>query len=704
VISKLFKSHRRTPVSDIRGPKSEKELLESIRRNRSIKAGQAAKFMSSRDKFSLPKTSPSFPKRRRLVFLFIALVFLGLGIFVFVNIYAFQSEIISSVKKNFGNFQALASKFKFGNPNNDLNLNSISQINLAKNKPFGTDALAKIWPVLKNSLQTYESFQAITANGLNLFNESGQFINNLPDLIFKRQGSELISRLESINRLLGKIRSNNSELAAISNSLSNLSEIDSDFQIPFNLDVEKLYKLSGAILGWLKKSGDHHLLVLLENPSEMRPTGGFVGSYADLVIGGGAIKSIDIHDVNDVDNESDQKIIPPKPIQVIATRFKVADANWFFDFPTSAQKIIQFSEASNLYKKSDITFDGVIAVSGYAINDLLEITGPIVVEIPSDNGSKSKKLTLDNKNFLEEIQRQVQVDRSVGDSYPKKIIQAVTPLLFSKLASLDEAGKQKLFSKFGEWLVDKDLVVYFKDPIIENFLSDFNVSGKIYETPSNFSGDYLAVVNANLGGGKSDLFISQNINLQSQINEDGTISNHLFITREHKGNLASDWWYKVPNQSYIRVFTPIGAQLENFSGGLEKNIKKRTDYSKGSYVSDPTVQEIESTKQEFLNYPDLTGFTENEKNTFATWVKTDPGRKSDLSLSYTERLPAVPKSGSTYRFVFEKQSGVNGDYKFQLSAPIGFRWKENRLPIYEFESKNPPGRLIVDLTFEKITP
>ncbi len=619
---------------------------------------------------------------------------------MFVNIYAFQSEIISNAKKNFGNFQALASKFKFGNPNNDFNLNSLDQTNLSKDKPFGTDALAKIWPVLKNSLQTYKSFQAITSNGLKLFNESGQFVNNLPNFIFKRQGSELISRLESINQLLGKIRNNNSELAAISNSFKNLSKIDSDLQIPFNLDIEKLYKFSGAILSWLKGSGDRHLLVLFQNPSEMRPTGGFIGSYADLVVSNGAIKSIDIHDVNDVDNEFDQKIIPPKPVQAIATRFKVADANWFFDFPASAQKIVQFSEDSNLYKKSGTTFDGVIAVSGYAISDLLDITGPITVEV-LDANNKNKKLVLDSKNFLEEIQRQVQTSRSTGDSYPKKIIQAITPSLFGKLASLDEANKQKLFSKFGEWLNDKELLVYFKDPIIENFLSDFNVSGKIYETPSAFSGDYLAVVSANLGGGKSDLFINQNINLQSQINEDGTISNRLLITREHKGNLASDWWYKVSNQSYIRVFTPIGSQLENFSGGFEKVITKR-DYSKGGYVSDPTVQKIESTKQSFLNYPDLLGFTESEKNTFAAWVKTDSGKKSDLSLSYTERLPVAPKSGSTYRFVFEKQSGVNGDYKFQLSAPIGFRWKENGLPIYEFESKNPPGRLIVDLTFEKI--
>ena len=49
-----------------------------------------------------------------------------------------------------------------------------------------------------------------------------------------------------------------------------------------------------------------------------------------------------------------QKIVPPVPLQLEETAFRPADANWFFDFPTSASETISMFEQSGLYAKHDV--------------------------------------------------------------------------------------------------------------------------------------------------------------------------------------------------------------------------------------------------------------------------------------------------------------------------------------------------------------
>jgi hypothetical protein len=60
-----------------------------------------------------------------------------------------------------------------------------------------------------------------------------------------------------------------------------------------------------------------------------------------------------------------------------------------------------------------------------------------------------------------------------------------------------------------------------------------------------------------------------------------------------------------------------------------------------------------------------------------------------------------PYPGQKYEFVFEKQPGSRGKYSFELNAPLGYRWKENQLPTFEYDTEDPPGRLEIVLTLEK---
>ena len=141
-----------------------------------------------------------------------------------------------------------------------------------------------------------------------------------------------------------------------------------------------------------------------------------MGSYADITMNNGRIKDINVDDIYRPDKFLALKIIPPKQLQGMTGTWGARDANWFFNFPDSAKKIMQFIEESSVYKNPGIKFQGVIAVNIKVIQDILRATGPI--ELPE------YKLTLDNKNFLNEVQYQVEAGRDkIPGQNPKKILK-----------------------------------------------------------------------------------------------------------------------------------------------------------------------------------------------------------------------------------------------------------------------------------------
>lgn len=692
-------------MSIFSGRNNSKKVVDVVRPSFKEEASQKRSFFF-RKKFpvagpNLIKTHPSkFPvlKKKKLgfglVFAIIAFCVIGVTLVSF-ELYNFRREVVRALEEDISNLSSRASDFKiFGNdPEVQKLFDSASKFDLENPiKILGT----KVWPLLKNSVGAYDDFQSLTSELFLLMDKAEFLVDHLFEFALKQKGNELIKELEEVKKISTSIIDKNSKLATRASGLKEIAPLGLDFYLPFQSSLARYDQFLTSFLAWLKAPVDHHLFVMILNPSEIRPSGGFLGSYADLVISGGHIKSIDVHDINDLDRAIDLKIIPPEPIQVIATKWKTADANWFFDFPSSAKRILQFAESSSLYnqKQAKVSFDGSIAITGNIIEDILKITGPL--KIPDTD------LVITSENFLLEIQEEIQTARENQSTYPKEILKEITPLIFEKLTALDDLNKKKLFSSIGDWISKKDLMIYFKDQEFQNFLSQLNLAGEVYPLPQNFIGNYLAVVNSNIGGNKTDLFINQKVNLVSQIEEEGIVKNHLTISREHGGNKSKYWWHKTPNQNYLQVFTLKDASLENASGGIVKKITQKINYKNSGYLNDPLVVEIESTKKDFLHYPEIKSFQSFGKNIFSTWTKTDAGKKTNIVFDYIDRLSVPLRNGSVYQFIFEKQAGSKGEYNFELHAPVGFVFRENKLPVYEYKTTDPPARVILNLTLEKL--
>jgi hypothetical protein len=508
--------------------------------------------------------------------------------------------------------------------------------------------------------------------------------------------TDLIARLTDIRNTLASIDDDSNQLSGILSLIGQSSMVgNGDFYLPLKARVGGAKTFLDSFIPWLASSSPHHILVIFQNPSEMRPGGGFLGSYADVTIASGSIQNVEVRDVADVDANFPLKLIPPKPLQLEVKNFRPADANWFFDFPTSASKTIQLFEASKLYDST--TFDGVIAVSPQVVSDLLSVTGPVTVA--------STTFTADN--LLVQIQNLVQKGQAKQDqtqlsTYPKAVLGELSGAIFRQIASSTDDQRQQLLASALDWFTNRDVMAYFKDPAFENFAAAYGAAGDVYQLPQNFNGDYLALVDTNINGDKSDLYISQKVALVAQIGADGTITDMLTISRKHNGNTSPYWWYQTTNQDYLQVFVPGGSALVNETGGLVKKIAAPINYVKNGYTTDPLVGAIESSTQPFLLYPAVTSHEESGKEVFATWTMTPKGKTTTVQFEYTHRAYAAPADGVHYQFIFEKQAGSKRSYDFEIDAPLGYVFAENGIATYDYTSDNPPGRLVIDLTLEKL--
>jgi hypothetical protein len=541
----------------------------------------------------------------------------------------------------------------------------------------GGGAVSAFMDVTKQFTGLSQEFAALESDGFQLFHGGG---------------ADVIADLTTLRGTLAAIDADSSKLSPILSSLG--GGVNSNAYLALTAQSKGAQKFLDAFIPWISSGVPHHVLIMLQNPSEIRPTGGFLGSYADVTIASGTIVGISVHDVADVDAAFTRNVIPPKPLQLEVSRWRPADANWFFDFPTSASETLAFFNQSSLYATGTPYFDTAIAVSSDVVGDLLKVAGPTTVS--------STKTTFTSDNFLIQIQKIVQAGQASSATYPKQVLRDLMSELSAKLASPSDTDKKELIDMASNWITEKDVVAYSSDSTIENFLEAYGAAGDVYESPQNFNGDYLAVVDANVNGEKSDLYVSEKINWTSQIGADGTFTDNLSIGRKHAGNTSPYRWYRAQNQVYLQAFVLGGSLLTNESGGLQKTIYPKVNYAARGYSTDPLVAAIESSTQAFFGYPAVTEHEEDGKEVFATWSTVSAGTSAELVFDYTHRAFVPPAPGVAYQFVFEKQAGTNRSYSFEVDAPLGYQFAETGLPSWTYQADDLPGRMIVDLTLEKI--
>ncbi|MEF3691668.1 MAG: DUF4012 domain-containing protein [Candidatus Moraniibacteriota bacterium] len=467
--------------------------------------------------------------------------------------------------------------------------------------------------------------------------------------------------LSEIRGYLNEAQNNLDKVKIEDLPLENQSEIASlKAKLPVINDlVKNFFDNSHIVADFLGANGARKYLFLFQNNQEMRPTGGFIGSYGVLDIdGSGRIRNFFIDGIFNPDGQLLDKVVPPKPIQKISVAWSLHDSNWFPDFPLSAQKAMLFYE-----KTGGPTVDGVITLTPTVIQKLFDITGPI--EMPEYG------VTLTKENFIQNIQYEVEVDYDKEENRPKKILSDLAPIILDRISQTKDAGTiLATMDILNEALKEKHILLYFTNEELQSIISSLGWSGEVLAA----NDDYLSVINTNINGFKTDGVVEEKIFHEVKIHSNGEIIDTVSINRKHLGGKTDyEWWNKV-NADYMRVYVPEGAELLAVEGQTREINEDVVDYQSLNYEFDPDVKNEEVA----MKIDSRTGtriYNERGKTVFANWVYVSP--QEEVTIKYRYKLPFKYDGDiKSYSFMAQKQSGSPGS-KFELSVKYPKGWSLN---------------------------
>ncbi len=520
--------------------------------------------------------------------------------------------------------------------------------------------------VLPTTRSAYRSANALVTSGEKLSYAAGLFALALDDIENVTSNEPivkldiLITYLEQMLPLLTDANNNllNVDIAQVPAAYQDqFSQISTELPA-FVASLSDFLRFSQTIETLLGANDPMRYLVLFQNDTEIRPTGGFIGSFAEITINHGAIENISIPGGGSYDLQGTLSafVEAPAPLQLINARFEFQDGNWFPDFPTSAKKLLWFYDASN-----GPTVDGVIALNASYMAEMLALLGSI------DMPEYDRTITSDN--FLLETQKIVELECDREENKPKQFIADLAPKLLDKIEEASTETFLDVLEKVGEGFTEKEIQVYVKNPKLMHMITELGYDGAIKQT----AGDYLMIIDANIGGGKTDGTIRESVALDIHIQNDGSFENTLTITREHPG-AKGDLFSGVNNVDYLRVYVPEGATLLSATGDFTPPDDSLFEKSDLDLEFDPDLQQIQTAvSKDTTSGTDIS--QEFGKTVFGNWIQTKPGATSTVQFKY--RLPfslqeekpeglwnkltewAQGKKHLTYTMLLQKQSGAN---------------------------------------------
>jgi len=369
-------------------------------------------------------------------------------------------------------------------------------------------------------------------------------------------------------------------------------------------------------------------LVLQQNNNEIRPTGGFIGSYLTLELDKGVLKNLQTHDVYDIPNEAKNIVSPPDELSGFIDNWTFRDSNFSPDFSLSARKAIWF-----LQKAGQPRIDIVVSINQSSLKDFLQITGPI--EVPGF-------ATLDAENYNLILTYAIESKLS-GAQDPKMILKSFVPLFMEKIFKPENLTK--IGGVFLKDLRKKDLMFYAREKDLQALFEKLNVAGRNHNLSEK--DDYVSVVHASIGGNKSDYLMEEKIEHSSQVSKDGEIIDELIVSRKHlwDDTLIEDW---------LKILAPLGVKEINPSiidvmGRGRNRMATRIFIPKDAELIESNIENAVMKYDEDL-----------DKNYLSFVFEVEPGQEKVANFKY--KLPFVLnlKNGDTYNLIAEKQPGSYG--------------------------------------------
>ncbi|MFH1286152.1 MAG: DUF4012 domain-containing protein [Candidatus Magasanikbacteria bacterium] len=370
-------------------------------------------------------------------------------------------------------------------------------------------------------------------------------------------------------------------------------------------------------------------LVLFLNNTEMRPGGGFIGSYAVVRVNKGQTEILKVDGTENLDAGAPGtwKVVPPEPIteHLGIDRWYFRDSNWSPDFVESAKKALEFYKAEGGVAAGEI--DTVIALTPTALERIMEITGSFTIE----------GIYLTPETVTEKLEYEVEygyVNRGIEKKDRKVIIKTFFLELLAHARDTLFDNLENYVVVFDELIEERHLMVYSTDTALQKAADEQNMSGRQYTG----AGDYLMWVDANMAALKTDHAMKRHLTYtitRRPASDEGEKDYYMAAANMEYTNTGSFDWRTTRYRTYARIFVPEDAELVSTIGAMKV----------GDLGEEPVVGQG----------------IENGKKWFGAFISIEPGETKTLQFIYrlSPKVQREIEKGSYTLFV-QKQLGTIG--------------------------------------------
>lgn len=402
-------------------------------------------------------------------------------------------------------------------------------------------------------------------------------------------------------------------------------------------------------------------LLLAQNEHELRATGGFISSVALLRVSNGKIVEFRFSDSYAVDDLTQPHLNAPEVLEryMLSQIWLLRDANWYADFPTSAEV------ARDLYQLDQgVAVDGVVAADLTAVRSLVRALEPIQLEGYDQEVSGGNVLALMQKHWASPAG-----EGQTGDWWAHRkdfmgdLLGAMMGRLETDVGSVDLG---RLMEAVRRGLGEKHVLVYVIDPTVGEIMRRNGWDGTLATT----EGDFLMVVDTNMGFNKVNPNVETAVEYQVTLGEDDSLTGRVAVTYRNHSTETTDsciqeavypptyqemmegcYW------NYLRLYVPEGSELvEGPQLTLpEGSLRAREDGTAGV----PLATEILPA--------------ESGKDVFGVFCVVPPGERREMVFEY--KLPSSVVEGGdprTYRLLVQKQPGTEAvPLRVEVKLPSG---------------------------------
>jgi len=524
------------------------------------------------------------------------------------------------------------------------NVNNLKILNYLPGVSDNINSIDNLSEILSLSINSYiEIYPAIEKN-INVFTkDGGSKIISLP----KSEKAKIISSISESSKAINNIDKNVERIIyLIDENKKNKGVIKPINDIWKKIDgqysniklIEKFLPVVKALPEILGTPKDAKYLLLFQNNTELRPTGGFIGTYGTVTVSNGEIGEIFTDNIYNLDRSSASrlKIEPPKPLKdyLKIQYLYLRDANFNPDYQESAKYI------ADLYKKesqNQSPIAGVIAITPDVLQSVIGYFG----EVEAMGLKFNKENSTDLLNY--ETKFGYWQDKNMDVSQRKIVIQKLADVLFEKIKALSLTDLKNFAYAISDNLDKKQMLLYFNNKDAQNFVAQNNWAGKFIDSTNS---DYFSVVDTNVLSGKSEPYMTKNLDYDlKMVGNDLIATLSLTYKLDYNKYLENDIYQDDPGylqeyKSYTRIYVPSGSWLNS----IQKN------------DGAPTRNNID--------FKDESG-----KASFGFYLVIPKNTTTTYKLEYKLSKELALKFKNEYSLIYQKQAGLYGN-KLNINIDI----------------------------------